>query len=75
MLKLINKLENGKDKIIGRVKEVTGKMTDSEGLEMKGKLQSMKLDVGNKAEDMKEDILDKANHFIDKMNKNQGDSK
>lgn len=73
MSKLINKVENNKDKLIGKVKEAAGRVTDNEGLEIKGKLQSMKSDIGNKTEEVKNDILGKANDFIDQINKNRRD--
>jgi len=62
-----NKLKNGKDKIVGTVKEATGKFTDSNELELKGKLQTMKADIGNKADDVKEQMMGKANQIIDKV--------
>ena len=66
-----NKIENGKDKIIGKVKEMSGKMTKDEDLEFKGKLQVIKADIGNKVEGMKEEVLDKANDFLDKVKENK----
>lgn len=33
-----NKLKEMKDKVVGSVKEATGKVTDNEELELKGKL-------------------------------------
>jgi len=69
---LNNELKNGKDKIVGKVKEAAGKATDDDELEFKGKLQSMKSDIGNKVEDMKDAVLDKANDLLDKI---KGDKK
>ena len=66
-----DELENGKDRVIGKIKETTGKFTDSEELELKGKLQSMKADMGNRVEDMKENVLDKVNKIIDKTKDNE----
>lgn len=68
-----NELENGKDKLVGKVKETTGKVTGNEELELKGKLQAMKADIGNKMEDMKEDVLEKVNDFIDKVKEHKRD--
>jgi uncharacterized protein YjbJ (UPF0337 family) len=74
-----------KDKLEGGIKEALGKITDDEGLELKGKLQSMKADLAEKTEDMthnlkhvgndirnkagemKEEVLEKANSFLDKV--------
>lgn len=69
----MDKLENGMNKMMGKVKETAGKMTDMEDMELKGKLQGMKADVGNKMEDMKEEVLDKANDLMDKMRGNKND--
>ena len=66
-----NELENGKDKIIGKIKETAGDITDDDELEFKGKLQTMKADIGNKVEDMKDAVLDKANDLLDKVKENK----
>ncbi|HEX3023138.1 MAG TPA: CsbD family protein [Lachnospiraceae bacterium] len=60
-------LENGMNKIVGKAKETVGKMTDSVDLEFKGKMQSIKADIGNKVEDMKDEMKEKANKIIDRM--------
>jgi uncharacterized protein YjbJ (UPF0337 family) len=62
-------LENEKDRIVGKLKETTGNFMDDEELEFKGKLQSMKADIGNKAENIKDTVLEKANDVIDKIKK------
>jgi len=60
------KVENAKDKIAGKIKEVVGKATDNEQLELKGKIQSSKPDLKEKSEELKENIAGKINDFIDK---------
>jgi uncharacterized protein YjbJ (UPF0337 family) len=60
-------LENGMNKLVGKAKETVGKMTDSVDLEFKGKMQSIKADIGNKVEDMKDEMKEKANKIIDRM--------
>jgi uncharacterized protein YjbJ (UPF0337 family) len=62
-------LENEKDRIVGKIKETTGNIMDDEELEFKGKLKSMKADIGNKAENIKDTVLEKANDVIDKIKK------
>jgi uncharacterized protein YjbJ (UPF0337 family) len=62
-------LENEKDRIVGKLKETTGNFMDDEELEFKGKLQSMKADIGNKVENIKDTVLEKANDVIDKIKK------
>jgi uncharacterized protein YjbJ (UPF0337 family) len=67
--------EHTKNKVSGEVKEVVGKITGNEQLELKGKVQSAKADlkkswdVGEKIEDLKENIAGKINDRIDKNEK------
>ncbi|MBC3796906.1 CsbD family protein [Acetobacterium tundrae] len=67
------KIESTKDKLVGGVKEAVGKVTNNEELELKGKIQSLKgelegkaVDVGDKLGEIKEDVAEKINDFIDK---------
>jgi len=60
------KLENAKDKIIGEVKEAAGKVTGNKELELKGKIQSSKSDLKEKAGQIKESIEEKINDTTDK---------
>ena len=57
---------NAKNKLVGEVKEVIGKVTNNEELELKGKLQSSTSDVKEKAEEVKENVAGKINEAIDK---------
>jgi len=66
MTKLKGEIENAKDKIVGEVKEATGKVTGNEELELEGKIQSAKSDVKKKAGEIKEGITEKINDIIDK---------
>ena len=43
-----NGLNNTKDKVVGEVKDTTGKVTGNEELELKGKMQSSKADINRK---------------------------
>lgn len=63
----MDRLENGKDRVVGRVKETAGKITDMEDTELKGKLKSMKADIGDKIEDVKDNVYEKANDLIDRV--------
>jgi uncharacterized protein YjbJ (UPF0337 family) len=67
------KVENAKDKIIGEAKEAAGKVTGNEELELKGKIQSSKSDVKEKAGEIKEGIAEKINDAIDKKKANKED--
>ncbi len=64
---MIDKMENGKDKAVGKIKETAGKWMDDEGLEFQGKMQGIKGNIGEKTEDMKESVMEKANDLIDKV--------
>jgi uncharacterized protein YjbJ (UPF0337 family) len=70
-----------KNKVAGEVKEAVGKVTGNEQMELKGKIQSAKADlkknwdVGNKIEDIKENIAGKMNDRIDKNNKKSNKKK
>ncbi len=59
-------LNNSKDRLMGKLKETAGKLTDNEEMEFRGKLQNMKSEIGEKLEDIKEDVLEKSNDLIDK---------
>lgn len=60
-----DKLMNVKDKIVGEVKEVVGKATGNEELELKGKVQSSVSDLKTKSEKAKEDLPEKINDILD----------
>jgi len=67
-----NKIKNAKDKISGEIKEVIGKITDNEQLELEGKIQSAasdlkeKTNIANKVNEIKEDFAGKINDILDK---------
>lgn len=71
MTDLKGKGENAKDKVVGGVKEAVGKITNNERLELKGKIQSSKPDIGKKSEDIQEGIAGNINEFIDKKKENK----
>lgn len=47
------------DKLSGKTKEVVGKVTNNKELEVKGKIQSTKVDIDQKATDLKNDVSKK----------------
>ena len=72
MTSLKNKVMNAKDKVVGEVKESVGKATGNEELELKGKVQSAKSDIkekaydaGNKAKEMKKEVIAEINNMVD----------
>ena len=60
-----DKLNNAKDKVLGEVKETAGKVTGNKELELKGKMQSIKADINNKGEQIKDSATDKINTIVD----------
>ena len=64
---MLNKIENGKDKAVGKIKETAGKWMDDDELEFKGKVQGIKAAMGEKADDLKDNLLGKANDLMDKV--------
>jgi len=69
------KYKNASEKWSGKAKEIAGKITGNEQLELKGKVQSAKADfreslsVVNNVEAIKENIAEKINRKIDKSRK------
>ncbi len=67
----MNRMENGKDRLVGKMKESAGKALDIDELEFKGKLQTIKSEVGDKMEDIKDGVYEKANKLMDRMKGNK----
>ena len=65
-------IKNTSDKVEGRIKEFTGKLTGNQQLELKGKLEVAKADIKKRLDakdavsDIKEDVAKKVNDAIDK---------
>ena len=70
-----NKMNITKDKLVGEAKEAIGKVTNNEELELKGKIQSSKYDIFEKADDIKENIAGKLNDMIDKKKEKENSKK
>ena len=71
MSNLKDKLENTKDKVMGKTKEAVGNATGNEETELKGKLQYQKADLKEKFDDGKENIAKKVNDALDKSEDNK----
>ena len=56
-----NKVENAKDKVVGKTKETAGKATDSQEMELKGKLQYQKGNIKEKIDKTEDNIEEKFN--------------
>jgi len=66
MSNLNNKVENSKDKVVGKTKEAAGRVTGNKNMELKGKLQYQKGDLKDKVDKTKEKITEKFNDTLDK---------
>jgi len=66
MSNLNNKVENSKDKVVGKTKEAAGRATGSQEMELKGKLQYQKGDLKDKVDKTKEKNTEKFNDTLDK---------
>jgi uncharacterized protein YjbJ (UPF0337 family) len=77
MQDLEDKISVAKDKIVGGVKEVVGKASGNQELELKGKIQSFKADInettniGDRVEEIKESVAGMINDSIDKLKDNK----
>lgn len=65
------KLEKTKEKVLGEGKETMGKLTGNQELELKGKIQSARVDIMENVEDgikdLRQGVAEKINNVIDKM--------
>jgi uncharacterized protein YjbJ (UPF0337 family) len=61
-------IKNTSDKLSGQTKELIGKVTNNQELELKGKIQSSMADFNKKTSDIKNDTAEKVNDIIDKHN-------
>lgn len=65
------KIDNAKDKIVGHGKEAMGKVTDNHELELKGKIQSAKVNIKENMEegihDISQGVAERINNVIDKI--------
>lgn len=62
-------MNNEKDKTMGKVKESLGRVLDDNELEFEGKMQNLKGNIGSKLDEIKDDVLDKANDILDNIKK------
>ncbi|PKM86759.1 MAG: CsbD family protein [Firmicutes bacterium HGW-Firmicutes-10] len=62
----MSKIKNAKDKVVGETKEAIGKVTNNKGLEVEGKIQSIKADVNIKTEKIKDDVKREVNKTFKK---------
>lgn len=72
MSNIKNKLRTSKEKVTGKIKEVVGKSIGSEETELKGRLQSQKADLKEKADDFKENTIKEINDTLNKKKDKEG---
>lgn len=62
----MGKIENAKDKAVGKAIEAAGKITNDVDLEFTGKFRTLTTDVKDKMYDVKEDVVQEANKLADR---------
>lgn len=67
----MDKLDNAKDKVVGKVMETAGKVTNDQELEFTGKFKAMTTQVKDKFYDVKEDVFQEGNKLLDKLDENK----
>ncbi len=67
-------IKNAKDNLAGKIKEGTGEILKDDRLEFKGKMQTIKSEIGSRMEDVKEEVAAKANDFIDHVKRSKKDN-
>lgn len=68
----MDKLENAKDKTVGKVIETAGKLTKDQELEFAGKFRQATTEVKDKVYDVKEEVFQEANDLIDRTRDGKG---
>ena len=66
MSNLNNKVENAKDKVVGKTKETAGRVTGNQEMELKGALQYAKGDLKEKVDKTKDKFTEKINKTLNK---------
>lgn len=68
-----NDIEKKLDQVTGKIKETAGKLTDSERLELEGKVERLTVKLSEAASEegkaIQEKIAEKANDLLDQLDK------
>jgi uncharacterized protein YjbJ (UPF0337 family) len=64
----MGKIEDAKDKTVGKIMETAGKITNDQDLEFTGKFRNLTTEVKDKLYDVKEDVVQEANDIMDRAN-------
>lgn len=63
----MGKIEDAKDKAVGKAMEAAGKLTNDQELEFTGKFKNMTSQMKDRLYDVKEDVVQEANNLMDKV--------
>lgn len=64
----MGKIEDTKDKAVGKIMEAAGKVTNDQDMEFTGKFRTLTTQVKDKLYDVKEDVVQEANDLLDTAN-------
>lgn len=64
----MGKIEDAKDKAVGKMIEAAGKITNDQELAFTGKFRNLTANVKDKLYDVKEDVLEEGNKLADRAN-------
>ena len=64
----MGKIEDAKDKTVGKIIETAGKITNDQELEFTGKFKNLTTEVKDKLNDVKENVYQEANSLMDRAN-------
>lgn len=63
----MGKIEDAKDKAVGKAMEAAGKLTNDQELEFTGKFKNITSQVKDRLYDVKEDVVQEANNLMDQV--------
>ncbi len=61
----MEEIKNTKDNMVGKLKDTAGQLLNNDRLELSGKLQTFKSEVGEKITGTKEEVAEKVNEVIE----------
>ncbi len=64
----MGKIEDTKDKAVGKIMEAAGKVTNDQDMEFTGKFRTLTTQVKDNLYDVKEDVVQEANDLLDTAN-------
>ncbi len=64
----MGKIEDTKDKAVGKIMEAAGKVANDQDMEFTGKFRTLTTQVKDKLYDVKEDVVQETNDLLDTAN-------